>query len=110
MFSVPNTQLNLTNSNLYTFTAVAIDQECVCDTCGAVAMGRVFLGIALSPPAGWFVHGKIAMDEIIGDVDQFLYCSEKCAAPRSTAASATSTPASAAFSTEAALMPLVSWV
>jgi hypothetical protein len=55
--------------------------ECICDSCGARAMGRVFMeGIALSPPAGWLVHGKAVLDSQLGPVEQWLYCSEACAA------------------------------
>lgn len=66
------------------------DVECTCDSCGKKAMGRVFLGIALSPPKGWFVHGHVALDEIVGDVEQWLYCSEECAAKIDEAAAALS--------------------
>ena len=37
------------------------------------------MGIAISPPAGWFVHGRVALDHIVGAVEQWFYCSEKCA-------------------------------
>ena len=56
-------------------------QECICDGCGKTAIGASFLGCyALSPPAGWFVHGKVALDATVGPVEQWLYCSEACAA------------------------------
>jgi hypothetical protein len=55
--------------------------DCVCDGCGTRGAGCVFMGIALRPPAGWFVYGKVALgDDAVGPVEQWLYCSEKCAA------------------------------
>lgn len=58
---------------------VVKDIECTCDGCGKKGTGRVFFGVAISPPRGWFVHGRIALDDVVGDVEQWFYCSEECA-------------------------------
>jgi hypothetical protein len=52
--------------------------ECMCDTCGKTAVGRNFMDIAIAPPAGWFVRGKVVLDEVVGEVEQWFYCSETC--------------------------------
>ncbi len=59
--------------------------RCKCDSCGKDADAFVFLGVAIQPPSGWFVYGKVNDgEEPLGDgeygaVSQFLFCSAECA-------------------------------